>query len=81
MGLGVHHGYSRSSSAVGVIAWWRWRGEEFRGWRRRWKVGAVRWWRREVAADLLGLAHFGLEGQRQVSQVELSWFRRSRRSV
>lgn len=58
---------------------WR-RGEEIRGWGRRWEVGALRWWRREVATGLLGLAHFGLECQRQVGQIELAWFWRSRGS-
>lgn len=44
---------------------WR-RGEELRGRRRRWEIGAFRWRGREVATGLLCLAHFGLECQGQV---------------
>lgn len=58
---------------------WR-RGEELRGWGRRREVGALWWWGRKVATGLLHLAHFGLECQGQVGQVELAWFGWSRRS-
>ena len=58
---------------------WR-RGEELRGWWRRWEVGALRWWGREVSTGLLCLAHFGLECHGQVGQVELAWFWGSRGS-
>lgn len=57
-----------------------WRGKQIIGWRRRWKVATVRRWGREITTRLLCLAHFGLKSQRQVGQVELAWFRRSRGS-
>lgn len=66
---------------MGVITWRWWRGEELGGRWRRWEVGALRRWGREVATRLLCLAYLGLQCQGQVSQIELSWFWGSRRSI
>lgn len=79
--LGVHHGNPWSTATL-PIATGRWgRGEKLRGWWWWWEVGALRWRGWEVSAGLLRLAHFGLECQGQVGQVEFAWFRGSRGSI
>lgn len=79
--LGVHHGNPWGTATLSIATGrWGW-GKQLRGWWWRWEIGALRWRGREVSARLFHLAHFGLECQGQVGQVEFAWFRRCGGSI